>query len=191
MTALPANVAASVPAIVRFDNLTLGYNRHPAVHHLKGEIAAGSLIAVVGPNGAGKSTLLKGITGELRPLQGRVDLCGVKRAQIAYLTQQSTLDASFPITINDFVALGLWSQFGAFRGYTRAAGQRNGGSAYWPDPRRHARQDRRATPDARRYSWSPALGWRAGAYVGCAAGRLFRPVGPAERRNQPEQHVPC
>ena len=114
----------SAAAIVRFDNLTLGYNRHPAVHHLKGEIAAGSLIAVVGPNGAGKSTLLKGIVGELRPLQGRVELCGVKRAEIAYLTQQSTLDASFPVTIDDFVAMGLWSQFGAFRGYTRAARQR-------------------------------------------------------------------
>jgi hypothetical protein len=23
--------------ILRFDNLTLGYNRHPAVHHLQGE----------------------------------------------------------------------------------------------------------------------------------------------------------
>lgn len=110
--------------IIRFDNLTLGYNRHPAVHHLDGEIAAGSLTAVVGPNGAGKSTLLKGIVGELRPLQGRVELCGVKRANIAYLTQQSTLDGSFPIVIYDFVAMGLWAQFGAFRGFDAAARRR-------------------------------------------------------------------
>ena len=115
---------APPPPIVRFDNLTLGYNRHPAVHHLKGEIAAGSLLAVVGPNGAGKSTLLKGIVGELRPLQGRVELGGVKRSEIAYLTQQSTIDASFPIVISDFVAMGLWSRFGAFRGYDRAARER-------------------------------------------------------------------
>jgi zinc/manganese transport system ATP-binding protein len=60
-----------------FDNLTLGYNRHPAVHHLRGEVAAGSLLAIVGPNGAGKSTLLKGIAGELRPLQGRIELNGL------------------------------------------------------------------------------------------------------------------
>lgn len=111
-------------AALRFDNLTLGYNRHPAVHHLKGEIAAGTLLAVVGPNGAGKSTLLKGIVGELRPLQGRVELIGIKRENIAYLTQQSTLDGSFPITIHDFVAMGLWAQFGAFRGFDRAARQR-------------------------------------------------------------------
>ena len=110
--------------ILRFDNLTLGYNRHPAVHHLRGEVAAGSLLAVVGPNGAGKSTLLKGIVGELRPMQGCVELIGLKRERIAYLTQQSTLDTSFPIVIHDFVAMGLWAQFGAFRGFNRAAKQR-------------------------------------------------------------------
>ena len=111
-------------AIVRFDNLTLGYNRHPAVHHLKGGIATGSLLAVVGPNGAGKSTLLKGIVGELQPMQGRIELLGVERRNIAYLTQQSTLDSSFPIVIHDFVAMGLWAEFGAFRGFSRAAKQR-------------------------------------------------------------------
>jgi len=83
-----------LPSILRFANLTLGYDRHPAVHHLQGEIAAGSLLAIVGPNGAGKSTLLKGITGELRPLQGRIELLGVQRQQIAYLTQLTTLDSS-------------------------------------------------------------------------------------------------
>lgn len=91
--------------ILRFDNLTLGYNRHPAVHHLRGEVAAGSLLAVVGPNGAGKSTLFKGIVAELRPMQGRVELIGLKRERIACLTQQSTLDGSFPIVIHDFVAM--------------------------------------------------------------------------------------
>ena len=114
----------SAAPLIRFDNLTLGYNHHPAVHHLKGEIAAGSLLAIVGPNGAGKSTLLKGIVGELRPLQGNVELCGVKRENIAYLTQQATLDGSFPIVIHDFVAMGLWAQFGAFRCFDRAARQR-------------------------------------------------------------------
>ena len=110
--------------MLRFENLTLGYNRHPAVHHLSGEIAAGTRLAIVGPNGAGKSTLLKGIVGELRPLQGSIELSGINPKQIAYLTQQSTLDASFPITIHDFVAMGLWAQFGAFRRFDRAARRR-------------------------------------------------------------------
>ena len=41
---------------LRFHNLTLGYERHPAVHHLDGAVELGSMVAVVGPNGAGKST---------------------------------------------------------------------------------------------------------------------------------------
>jgi len=114
-------VSAATPAALRFTNLTLGYNRHPAVHHLSCEIPAGTLLAVVGPNGAGKSTLLKGIVGELRPLQGRVELCGIERRQIAYLTQQSTLDGSFPIVVADFVAMGLWREIGAFRAIDRRA----------------------------------------------------------------------
>lgn len=40
-----------------FEGLTLGYDRHPAIRRIDGEIALGSLTAVVGPNGAGKSTL--------------------------------------------------------------------------------------------------------------------------------------
>ena len=59
---------------IRFDDVTLGYGRRPAVHHLDGEIPAGSLTAIVGPNGAGKSTLLKGVVGTLQPLGGRITL---------------------------------------------------------------------------------------------------------------------
>ena len=54
-------------AAIRLDDLTLGYDGHPAVHHLSGTFAAGSLTAIVGPNGSGKSTLLKGIMGGLTP----------------------------------------------------------------------------------------------------------------------------
>src|SRR6516225_447608 len=83
-----SNVAvAPSPIAISFADLTLGYERHPAVHHLSGEIRKGDLLAVVGPNGAGKSTLLKGIMGELRPLGGHLDLNGARGREIAYLPQ--------------------------------------------------------------------------------------------------------
>lgn len=100
-----------MPAI-RLDDLTLGYDRHPAVHHLSGEIAAGSLTAIVGPNGAGKSTLLKAIAGALPPLDGRLTLARGKR--LAYLPQSAELDRSFPIHVYDLVAMGLWGKAGIF-----------------------------------------------------------------------------
>jgi len=100
---------------IRFENLTLGYDRHPAVHHLDGEIGAGSLTAVVGPNGAGKSTLLKGIAGTLHPLGGRIALAG-SRSKVAYLPQAMDIDRSFPLTVYDLVAMGLWRRVGLFGG---------------------------------------------------------------------------
>jgi zinc/manganese transport system ATP-binding protein len=107
-------------AALRFEDLTLGYDRYPVVHHLAGEIAAGSLLALVGPNGAGKSTLLKAIAGEIAPIGGRLQIDGVRRRQIAYLPQQSAIDASFPIAIFDLVAMGLWRSIGPFRALGRS-----------------------------------------------------------------------
>jgi zinc/manganese transport system ATP-binding protein len=101
---------------VQFCNLTLGYDRHPAVHHLDGTVARGALMAVVGPNGAGKSTLFKGIVGMLRPLAGQVDLCGLSARDIAYLPQAAEVDRSFPINVYDMVAMGLWRLTGLFGG---------------------------------------------------------------------------
>lgn len=102
-------------AIVLHD-LTLGYDGHPAVHHLSGVFEAGSMTALVGPNGSGKSTLLKGITGILRPLGGRIEQGTLKISQIAYLPQQTEIDRSFPITVLDLVALGFWQRLGMFGG---------------------------------------------------------------------------
>lgn len=105
--------------ILSFSNLTLGYAHRPAVHHLDVEVNAGSLLALVGPNGAGKSSLLKGIAGELKPMAGSLKLHGIGSREIAYLTQQSALDASFPLSVFDLVAMGLWKQCGVFGGIGR------------------------------------------------------------------------
>ena len=101
---------------LQFQDLSLGYDRHPAVHRLHGEIAEGSLTAMVGPNGAGKSTVLKGVMGTLRPLEGRIAFGGLTRREIAYLPQQSDVDRSFPISVADLVGMGLWREIGGFAG---------------------------------------------------------------------------
>ncbi len=112
-------------AIVLHD-LTLGYDGHPAVHHLSGAFEPGSMTAVVGPNGSGKSTLLKGITGILRPLGGRIERGGLRVSQIAYLPQQAEIDRSFPITVLDLVALGLWHCIGMFGGMKQELWEQTG-----------------------------------------------------------------
>jgi zinc/manganese transport system ATP-binding protein len=105
-------------AIISLENLTLTYDRHPAVHHISGSFRGGTMTAVVGPNGAGKSTLLKAIAGVMAPSGGRIALNGINRAEIAYLPQQAEIDRSFPITVLDVVLMGAWRTVGIFRAFS-------------------------------------------------------------------------
>jgi len=105
---------AARPAPLRLVNLTLGYDRRPAVHHLEGEIAPGAALAVCGPNGAGKSTLLKALAGLLAPLGGRIERGGLSPRDIAYLPQLVDIDRSFPINVCDFIAMGAMRRVGLF-----------------------------------------------------------------------------
>ena len=109
----------SIAAQITIRDLTLGYERHPAVHHLSGDVASGALLAVVGPNGAGKSTLLRGMVGILKPLAGSIDLGGLEIRNVAYLPQSVDIDRSFPISVFDFVGTGLWRATGFFGGIGR------------------------------------------------------------------------
>jgi zinc/manganese transport system ATP-binding protein len=108
-------------AQLQFRDVTLGYGRHPAVHHFSGEIVSGALVAIVGPNGAGKSTLMRGIVGILKPLAGSIDLGGLSARDIAYLPQTVDIDRSFPISVFDFVSTGLGRGTGLFGGVGTSA----------------------------------------------------------------------
>jgi len=105
---------------IRFSDVTLSYDRHPAVHHLSGVFETGSLTAVVGPNGAGKSTLLKSLVGEECQVEGRIDFGSLKPHDFGYLPQAASLERQFPLMVADVVLLGAWRRIGPFRGVTRA-----------------------------------------------------------------------
>jgi zinc/manganese transport system ATP-binding protein len=106
-------------AAIDLHDLTVTYERRPAVHHVSGRFAAGSLTAIVGPNGAGKSTLIKAIAGTLKPAVGRVDRGSLATRHIGYLPQAAEIDRSFPLSVADTVMMGAWRSLGAFRGATR------------------------------------------------------------------------
>ena len=102
---------------ITFENLTAGYDRHPAVHHLCGTLQDNSLTAIIGPNGGGKSTLLKSITGIIKPLSGSINKTG--NCRIGYLPQISEIDRSFPLSVFDTVLLGFWSVCGIMGGINK------------------------------------------------------------------------
>ncbi len=105
------------------EDLTVSYNRIPAVHHLSATFHCGSCVAVIGPNGAGKTTLLKAVAGLLPVETGRIEFQGhslnssSSGRAIAYVPQREAVDWDFPITVRGLVemgrypALGLWKKF--------------------------------------------------------------------------------
>lgn len=104
---------------VILSNITVSYQRRPAVHHVSGRICAGVATAICGPNGAGKSTLLKAIAGVLPLDSGQVIFTECQQKQLAYLPQKAEIDLSMPMTVFELVASGLWHQMGAFVGLRR------------------------------------------------------------------------
>src|SRR5215217_5683479 len=88
-------------------DLTVAYNRIPALHHISFEVACGQTVALLGPNGAGKTTLLKALAGLLPLETGTVSFHGhaVTRAtrDFAYLPQREQIDWDFPATVRGLV----------------------------------------------------------------------------------------
>ncbi len=74
-------------------------------------IRAGEFIAVLGPNGAGKSTLMRALLGLVPVAAGSVAVRGRPpgraRAEIGYLPQRQSFDASTRVRGVDLVMLGL------------------------------------------------------------------------------------
>lgn len=98
---------------IHINNITAGYDRHPAIHHVSGMFKDGSLTAVIGPNGSGKSTLLKTIAGFIKPMSGELNFTNGKK-RIGYLPQIAEIDRSFPLSVYDMVMMGHWPSCGVF-----------------------------------------------------------------------------
>jgi branched-chain amino acid transport system ATP-binding protein len=52
--------------------LSAGYQGKAVVHDVTIKVDPGEVVALLGPNGAGKSTTLRAISGDLKPLSGKV-----------------------------------------------------------------------------------------------------------------------
>ena len=62
--------------ILRFENVSSGYDRIRILNGLSFTVAEGEILGVIGPNGSGKTTMLNTLAGLLRTLSGRIFLDG-------------------------------------------------------------------------------------------------------------------
>lgn len=105
------------------NDLTVSYDRVPALHHIAFEVQCGQCVALLGPNGAGKSTLLKSLAGLLQIETGTIHFHGheVRGAtqDFAYLPQRENIDWDFPTTVRGLVEMGRYLRLGWWRDYGR------------------------------------------------------------------------
>jgi len=104
-------------------NVSVSYERKPAVRNVSLDITAGDRVAVVGPNGAGKSTLIKAVVGLVDLDAGLIQVHGQPvsrvRARVAYVPQRGVIDWDFPVVVRDVVIMGRYGRVGWFRRPTR------------------------------------------------------------------------
>jgi ABC-type Mn2+/Zn2+ transport system ATPase subunit len=107
---------------LQIKDLTVSYNRVPALHHINLEVECGHCVALLGPNGAGKTTFFKTIVGLLRPESGSVMFhgheAGKKLGDVAYLPQRENVDWDFPVTVRGLVEMGCYLRLGWWRKFS-------------------------------------------------------------------------
>ena len=112
---------------LRVRDLTVSYNRIPALHHIAFDVPCGQCVALLGPNGAGKSTLLKALAGLLPIETGTIAFHGkpVRGAtrDFAYLPQREAIDWDFPTNVRGLVEMGRYARAGWWRQYSREDGK--------------------------------------------------------------------
>ena len=111
--------------MIQFEDVVVRYPGAPrdALDGVRFAAERGRLTAVVGPNGSGKSTLVRALLGRVPVATGAVRVDGASvtphgRAEfakrIAVVTQREEL--AFPLTVDEYVALGRFPHLGGWRG---------------------------------------------------------------------------
>ncbi len=83
-----------MPEVMRVSNLEVGFRGNALLSIDDFHVVAGEVLAISGPSGIGKTSLLRTIAGLLRPVSGKVQVCGATipkrppRGSIGYIPQK-------------------------------------------------------------------------------------------------------
>lgn len=106
-------------AIIEVHDLTVTYNKKPALWDVDFMLPKGKLIGIIGPNGAGKSTLIKAMMNLVPLSSGFVKVFNQPleqvRQKVSYVPQRGSVDWDFPASVMDVVLMGRYSKRGLFR----------------------------------------------------------------------------
>jgi ABC-type Mn2+/Zn2+ transport system ATPase subunit len=83
-------------------DLTVGYDGSPALEGVEFDLRPGTRVGLLGPNGGGKTTLFRALTGELKPMAGRLEVT----ASSATVPQTDRTRLDYPVTCLDVATMG-------------------------------------------------------------------------------------
>ncbi|AKK04480.1 ATPase component of Mn/Zn ABC-type transporter [Corynebacterium mustelae] len=99
--------------------LTVAYGATLAVEDATITVPKGAVMGLIGPNGAGKSTVIKAALGLIPSTSRECLFFGQEldsvRDRVAYMPQAAAVDWDYPITVEQVVAMGLYSELGWFK----------------------------------------------------------------------------
>ena len=99
-------------------DVTVSYGATLAIEHATFTVPVGSVMGLIGPNGAGKSTIIKAGL-ELMDHTGTVLFFGKPlgevRRKVAYMPQVAAVDWDYPITVEQVVTMGMYTELGWLR----------------------------------------------------------------------------
>lgn len=108
-------------ALIRCENVSIGYEGQTVVRDLSFQISAGDYLCIVGENGSGKSTLVKSLLGLKSVEKGRIIYGdGLRQNEIGYLPQQTDVQKDFPASVYEVVLSGRLNSRGLRPFYTAA-----------------------------------------------------------------------
>lgn len=118
---MTASAAPSTLRALDVRNLGVRYGEVQALDDVSMTLDAARICGLIGVNGSGKSTLFKALMGLLVPGTGSVELFGRsaasarKQGLVAYVPQAEEVDWTFPVSVSDVVAMGLYGRLGPSR----------------------------------------------------------------------------
>jgi len=102
--------------LIELKSVTAGYEQKMVLEDVSLVINEYDFIGVIGPNGGGKTTLLRVIMGILKPVKGTVVYNEklLRKKDIGYLPQISSVDILYPLTVVDVILSGLMMHKGIY-----------------------------------------------------------------------------
>lgn len=95
-------------AQIKCVGVSLGYDSKEIVSNLDFQVNEGDYLCIVGENGSGKSTLMKALLGIHKQIRGDIVFGdGLKKGDVGYLPQQTSVQRDFPASVEEIVLSGF------------------------------------------------------------------------------------